>query len=99
MTMPEPRPEPVLAAGSLTAKIVGVVGAVMLVLVATGVLTQEEATSTGDAISALAIAVSTVVGVLVPLWQTRKARAKVTPLAAPRDADGVALVRSDRGDL
>lgn len=89
------RPEPVLAAGSLTARIVGVIGALMLVLTVTGVLTQEEATSTGDAISGLAIAVTTVVGVLVPLWQTRKARALVTPKESPQDDLGRPLYPED----
>lgn len=87
------RPEPVLDAaklgGAVSAAIVGVGG--LIVLIFTGVTVEDVsrwALAAGTAVTALAS-----LGVYVaPVLSGLRARAKVTPLESPRNADGVPLM-------
>ena len=77
------RPEPVLAAGSMA----GLASAVASLIVGSAVLAgwvdQASAPALVDALVALGLGVVTVVGAVGPILAARKARAQVTPLAAP----------------
>jgi hypothetical protein len=88
-----PRPEPVIdaakLAGLLSAAVIAVLGVVGLV-VGGNVLGNLDALA--NALTAAGIAIGAVVAYLLPVWQARKARAKVTPLADPRDPMGRKLV-------
>lgn len=90
------RPEPVLdaakLAGALSALVVAVVGLVLLI-VAGRAADLDALTS---ALNGIGLAIAAVVAYLAPVWQARKARAKVTPLTDPRDAVGDQLVPSGR---
>lgn len=89
----EPRPEPVLdaarLAGLLSAVVVALLGAVGVVL-AGNVL--GNLTALGNALTAVGVAVAALASYLLPVWQARRARAKVTPLERPQDAAGRPLV-------
>jgi hypothetical protein len=89
----QPRPEPVLdaarLAGLIAAVVVAVLGLVALV-VAGNVLGNLDALS--NAISAAVVAVSALSAYVLPVWQARKARDRVTPLADPRDYKGRKLI-------
>ena len=99
---PEPdyepeRPEPVLDAarlGGLLAAAVVTVGAVVTLVLA-GRWTDLDAL--GASLGAALGALMALAAYVAPVWQARKARAKVTPLSSPRDADGTPLV-ADLGD-
>jgi lysozyme family protein len=89
---PQPRPEPVLDAakigGLLAALVVAIAATVSLVLA--GKWTDINAL--GTVLGALASAVLALTAYFAPVWQAHKARAKVTPLADPRDSSGRKLV-------
>jgi hypothetical protein len=93
----QPRPEPVLdaakLAGLVSALVVALLGIIALV-VAGNVL--GDMTTLSNAISSVIVAASALVAYLTPVWQARKARSKVTPLADPRDALGRALTLRGR---
>jgi hypothetical protein len=88
-----PRPEPVLdaakLAGLVAAVVVAVLGVIALI-VAGNVLGDLDALA--NSISAVIVAFSALAAYLAPVWQARKARAKVTPLADPRDLRGRKLI-------
>jgi|SRR3954464_6397815 len=88
----QPRPEPVLDAakigGLLAALVVAIAATVSLVLA--GKWTDINAL--GTVLGALASAVLALTAYFAPVWQAHKARAKVTPLADPRDSSGRKLV-------
>lgn len=92
----QPRPEPVLQAAKLGGLVAAVVVAVAAVvsLVLAGQWTDINAL--GTVLGALAGAVMALIAYIAPVWQARKARAKVTPLADPRDMLGRKLVPQDR---
>lgn len=83
------RPQPVAIAQSISAAIPTVVG----LLVAVGVLdlTPDSAGSVSTAGQQIVAGVLTVVSLVVTVVATLRARAQVTPVADPRDADGVPL--------
>lgn len=91
------RPEPVLHAarigGLLAALVVAIAATVSLALA--GRWTDLDAW--GATLGGLAGAVMALGAYVAPVWQAHKARAKVTPLSDPRDADGTPLV-ADLGD-
>jgi hypothetical protein len=111
VTTPAPRPEPVLTwAGVLarwqqiTAAVVGVVTAIGTACVAVGLVqggtVQQWVVIAGTVLGAL----GTLLGVLLPLLGARRTvagakvvREQVTPLEAPRNADGIALVAAPYG--
>lgn len=97
MSVAASRPQPVVDAaklgGLVSAAVVAVGGAIFLVLA--GVSTDTIG-AVGVAIGAAVTAVTSLVVYVVPLVQGRKAAAKVTPLAAPRDHRGVELVPVDQ---
>lgn len=90
--LPVKRPEPVLVAakigGLIAALVVSIAAAVSLVLA--GQWTDINAL--GTALGAVAGAVLALVAYFGPVWQAHKARAVVTPLDDPRDAQGRQLV-------
>lgn len=90
-----PSREPVLDAarigGLVAALIVAIGGTVTLVLAGRWTDITALGTALGGVISA-ALALS---AYLAPVWQARKARAKVTPLIDPRDAAGRKLIPSE----
>lgn len=87
-----PRPEPVLDA----AKIGGLIAALVVAIAATVSLVLAgrwtDINALGTTLAGLASAVLALTAYFGPVWQARKARAKVTPLADPRDASGRKLV-------
>ncbi|HEY3004516.1 MAG TPA: hypothetical protein VGJ44_19370 [Kribbellaceae bacterium] len=68
-------------------------------LVAVGVLdlTPDQATTVSDAGQQAVAGVLTVVSLLTTIVATVRARSKVTPLASPRNSEGVNLVAAGRG--
>lgn len=91
------RPEPVLDAGRLagllSAVIVAVVGLVLLVAAGN----FRDLSALAAAVNAVLVAAAAVAAYVLPVWQARRARARVTPLADPRDDAGEPLV-VDVGD-
>jgi protein-S-isoprenylcysteine O-methyltransferase Ste14 len=83
------RPEPVRNAAAVAASITTAVGLVLTILVVTHVLTPDDSATLGPA---LATALPTLVGAVSAVVAALRARLKVTPLSAPRDADGQRLV-------
>jgi hypothetical protein len=83
------RPEPVLGAAGVASALTSAAGALLIVLVATHVITPEGSAVLGPV---LASAVPTAVGAVATLLAALHARGKVTPLAAPVSAAGLALV-------
>lgn len=84
-----PRPQPVLNAASIAGAVTAVVGAVLTVLVATGVIGQDNADNLS---TALTPALTAIVGVISTIAAALKARQQVTPLQSPRNDDGTPLV-------
>jgi hypothetical protein len=84
-----PRPQPVLNAATAASAVTAVVGLVLTVLVATGAIGADDSNRISEA---FATAVPTVLGAVAPILAALKARQQVTPLASPRNAEGVALV-------
>jgi Flp pilus assembly pilin Flp len=88
----QPRPEPVLEAarlgGLLAAVVVAVASVVSLVLAGR----WTDINALGTVLGGLAGALMALIAYIAPVWQARKARAKVTPLADPRDIAGRKLV-------
>lgn len=82
--------EPVQNASSLSALLIVMIKAGVVLATAMGWVQWD--TAQQAAVNGFSVAALDVVAVLVPmLW----ARSKVTPLAAPRDNEGVPLVRVD----
>lgn len=77
----------------LVAQIVAAIMAVLGALVALGVVNLVP-----EQLSAVEQAIGAVLAVIVPLAATMWARAQVTPLADPRDDEGVKLQRVDGFD-
>jgi Flp pilus assembly pilin Flp len=92
----QPRPEPVLDAarigGLIAALVIAVAATVSLVLA--GKWTDINAL--GTALGGVAGAVLALIAYFAPVWQAHKARAKVTPLADPRDIAGRQLIARTR---
>lgn len=92
----QPRPEPVLDA----AKIGGLVAALVVAIAATVSLVLAgrwtDINALGTTLAGVASAVLALTAYLAPVWQARKARAKVTPLADPRDVQGRKLIAIPR---
>jgi Flp pilus assembly pilin Flp len=92
----QPRPEPVLDAarigGLIAALVIAVAATVSLVLA--GKWTDINAL--GTALGGVAGAVLALIAYFAPVWQAHKARAKVTPLADPRDITGRQLIARTR---
>lgn len=88
----QPRPEPVLEA----ARLGGLVSAVVVTVAATVSLVLAgqwtDINALGTVLGGLTGAVMALIAYIAPVWQARKARAKVTPLADPRDLLGRKLV-------
>jgi hypothetical protein len=89
------RPEPVRYAaqigGLLSAVLVAVGGVIALVA---GGLTIDELGPLGIAIGGVIVAVVALGVYLLPVWQAITARAKVTPLASPRNDAGIPLIEA-----
>lgn len=87
-----PRPEPVLDA----AKLGGLAGAATTAVGGTVVLVISgqagDVGALGLSVGAAVTAVAALVAYVAPVWQARKARAKVTPLSSPRNGDGTPLM-------
>jgi len=86
------RPEPVLDQAKVVATVTSVSTALLTLAAVGGLLTLEQIDGVVVALVSLAGAVVTVVNLVVPLVRARIARAQVTPLSSPHDADGSLLV-------
>jgi hypothetical protein len=88
----QPRPEPVLDA----AKIGGLIAALVVAIAATVSLVLAgrwtDINALGATLGGVASAVLALIAYFGPVWQAHKARAKVTPLADPRDSIGRRLI-------
>ena len=93
------RPEPVLEAARLAGLVSAVVVAVGGALVLLGVATLEDVTAWSVAAGGIVTAAVALVAYVAPVWQARKAREAVTPLSSPRDSDGLPFrAPYDNGD-
>lgn len=86
------RPEPVTDAGKVAGAITGLVTGVLGILVIAGLMSADEAGALTVSLIAAFTAVSTLVGVILPIYKAYQARNKVTPLSDPVDEAGNALV-------
>lgn len=89
---PPPRPEPVLNAaklGGLVAAAVTTVAGLIALIVAGK---AGDVNALGVSVGAAVTAVAALVAYVAPVWQARKARRQVTPLASPRNNYGDSLV-------
>lgn len=87
------RPEPVLDAaklGGLLSALFIAAGGVAGIFVAG--FTVDDLGALGFALAAVIVAAAAVASYAVQVWQGYKARALVTPLSSPRNADGVPLM-------
>jgi hypothetical protein len=84
-----PRPQPVLTAATAASAATAIVGAILTILVATGVIGADDSNRISES---LAPAITAIVGVASTIAAALKARQQVTPLASPQNAEGVALV-------
>jgi hypothetical protein len=98
VTTPAPRPEPVLTWAGVLARWQQITAAVVGVV--TAITVQQWVVIAGTVLGAL----GTLLGVLLPLLGARRTvagakvvREQVTPLEAPRNADGIALVAAPYG--
>ncbi len=89
------RPEPVLDAAKLAAAISGVIAAAGAITTLYGWTTAEQIQSLTVLIGGLITALATLVAVVAPIVTAQRARAKVTPLADPRNIHGDALTTYD----
>ena len=86
------RPEPVVTLvrlGALTSAAVVAVGG-LVALIAAG--RWGDLNTLGATVGGVVVAVGSLVAYVAPMWQAWKARAKVTPLSAPRNDDGQPLM-------
>jgi len=83
--------EPVIDAATLSAKVTGVIAGLGAVATLLGFGTDEVWSNAAQAAGALILSVSGLVGAVLPIINAFKARALVTPVAQPRDANGKAL--------
>lgn len=83
------RPEPVRNAAAVASAVTGLTGLALTILVLTHVLTPEGSAVLGPA---LASAIPTVLGAVGSIAAALHSRTQVTPLSAPRDANGARLV-------
>jgi hypothetical protein len=80
------RPEPVLAAGNTVALVSTAGTALATIAVALGLASQTDADALLEALVVALGAVLALVHLIVPIWQARRVRELVTPVADPRDA-------------
>jgi hypothetical protein len=88
----ETRPQPVREAASAVSRVTGLFGSVLTALVGIGILTAVQ----GDALVALLGAIPGLITlattVLAVFGVVRRAEPDVTPVADPRNRDGVPLI-------
>lgn len=83
------RPQPVLNAATAASAATAVAGLVLTVLVATGILGRDDSADIQEALGPL---ITAIIGVVSTIAAALKARQQVTPVASPRNNEGVALV-------
>lgn len=83
--------EPVIDAATIAGKVTGIITALGAILAILGFGTDTEYSQVAEAAGALVLAGGGLVGAILPIINAFKARAKVTPLVAPRDAAGFPL--------
>jgi hypothetical protein len=90
--VPEPRPEPVRAAGITVASVSALLTAVATIAVTLGLVSQTDADTLVTALVAVVGAVLALVHAVLPILEARKTRELVTPLASPVDSLGRRLL-------
>lgn len=86
---PGPRPQPVLRAAQVSAVATWATALLVGYLARRGLLVPEELE--GPIADLIAVGIVAAVGALGALWAAIRARAKVTPLEKPQQADGTPL--------
>ncbi|MCE7008720.1 hypothetical protein LWC34_38805 [Kibdelosporangium philippinense] len=92
MTSLEPRPHPIRDAAASASKVFGVLGSLVTALVGFGVLTIAQGDALTGLLGAIPGVITAVTTVLVAFRVARQAEPHVTPLAEPRNHDGMPLV-------
>lgn len=86
------RPQPVVDAAGTASTVIGVVGTLLTIGVTLGLLSADDAATLTAALTGVTTAALTIVGVVLPLIQARRAAKLVTPLSSPQDNAGRTLV-------
>lgn len=84
--------EPVIDAAAIAAKVTATITAVGALATVFGYTTDTEVSAFAEAAGTAVLALGGLVGAVLPIVTAFRARAKVTPVAHPRSADGMPLV-------
>lgn len=92
--MPDIRPEPVVDAAKMAAAVSGLIAAAGAITTLVGWTTADQVQSATVLAGGLITALATLAAVIAPIVAAYRARALVTPVAWPRNDDGLPLVEA-----